>query len=42
MEYKEDKNISELINLDINNFLNIKHFYLNEVIEESKNIKFKR
>ena len=41
MEYKEDKNISELINLDINNFLNIKHFYLNEVIEESKNIKYK-
>ena len=40
-EYKEDKNINELINLDIKNFFNIKNFYLNEAIEESKNIKYK-
>lgn len=27
--------------MDIKNFINIKNFYLNEVIEESKNIKYK-
>ena len=40
-EYKEDINICELINIDIQNFLNIKNFYLNEAIEETKNIKYK-
>ena len=40
-EYPEDKLINELINIDIDNLINIKNFYLNEAIEESKNIKFK-
>ena len=40
-EYKEEKNINELINMDIKNFFNIKNFYLNEAIEEAKNIKYK-
>ena len=40
-EYKEDKNISELINMDMNNFFNIKNFYLDETLEETQNIKYK-
>ena len=40
-EYRNEKKIKELINMDIKNFINIKNFYLNEVIEESKNIKYK-
>ena len=40
-EYKEDKMINELINMDIKNFYNIKNFYLKEAIEESINIKYK-
>ena len=33
-EYKEDINICELINIDIQNFLNIKNFYLNEAMKQ--------
>ena len=40
-EYRENKNIDELINMDIKNFFNIKNFYLNEAIEEAENIKYK-
>ena len=40
-EYKEDKMINELINMDIKNFYNIKNFYLKEAIEEAVNIKYK-
>ena len=39
-EYKEDKKINEIINIDFNNFCGIKNFYLKEKIEESKNIRY--
>ena len=40
-EYKEQKMISELINMDLKHFFDIKNFYLKEAIEESANIKYK-
>ena len=40
-EYKENKSIEELINMDIKSFFDIKNFYLKEAIEESMNIKYK-
>ena len=41
-EYKKDKTINELNNININKFFEIKNFYLNEALEESKNIKYKK
>jgi len=37
----QEKEIDKLKNIEINNYLNIKNFYIDEALEESKNIKYK-